>query len=82
MIRSPFIVLAAIVMFSPVALGDWVYKWTDRDGNVTYQELPPKGDFYRLETKEIEVLDTEPLTVPVESGQIGEQSRTSTDMNR
>ena len=74
--RILFPALLAGTFFVPIAQGDWVYKWTDEEGNVTYQELPPKGDITHFEKKEFVVETPELLTVPNETDRIKGQPQT------
>ena len=51
---EPVIIVASIVAVLPVAASaDKVYKWTDVQGNVSYQDHPPPAEAAKSETKEI-----------------------------
>jgi hypothetical protein len=52
-IRAVIMVAAAAAVLPPVALADKVYKWTDAQGNVSYQDHPPPVEAIHSETKEI-----------------------------
>lgn len=41
----------ATILAAPAAMGaDTLYKWVDKDGNVTYQDQPPPGQTGQVET--------------------------------
>lgn len=41
----------ATILAAPAAMGaDTLYKWVDKDGNVTYQDQPPPGQSGQVET--------------------------------
>jgi len=47
------IVMLAALVSAPLANAAKLYKWVDKDGNVSYHDQPPISDGYRVEEKNI-----------------------------
>lgn len=55
-LRLKLLVLAIFVLFNvPSAQATKLYKWVDRDGNVSYHDQPPSEAGYRVEEKNLDV---------------------------
>lgn len=45
----------AILLYVPITHATKLYKWVDKDGNVSYHDQPPSAAGYRVEEKDIRV---------------------------
>lgn len=53
-IRLKLMVLASLVLIAvPPAQATKLYKWVDKDGNVSYEDVPPSDSGYRVEEKDL-----------------------------
>jgi glutaredoxin len=50
-LRWKLLLVAAMVFSAPLAHAGKLYKWVDKDGNVSYHDQPPSSDGYRVEEK-------------------------------
>jgi glutaredoxin len=47
------LVVLAFLIATPLAHAGKLYKWVDKDGNVSYHDQPPSSDGYRVEEKDL-----------------------------
>jgi glutaredoxin len=47
------LVMLAVLLYVPIAHATKLYKWVDKDGNVSYHDQPPSTAGYRVEEKNI-----------------------------
>lgn len=52
-LRLKLLFLAMVLCSVPLAHAGKLYKWTDKDGNVSYHDQPPADGGYRVEEKNI-----------------------------
>jgi hypothetical protein len=48
------IVLLAVCAVASTAHAAKLYKWTDKNGNISYHDQPPPNDDYKVEEKDIQ----------------------------
>ena len=63
---SIFVALGAFVAFAVVASAQGLYKWIDKDGRVTYSDVPAPKDARKVETKRLGNNVIEADTMPFE----------------
>lgn len=60
------LVMLAVLLYVPIAHATKLYKWVDKEGNVSYHDQPPSTAGYRVEEKNIGVRPASTERVPAD----------------